>query len=126
MTGFEELVAEGAAVPVEGWDFSWFEGRATEERPPWGYAGLMGDRMARAEAALDVETGGGEVLATLARPPALLVATEGWWPNVEVARSRLRPLGAHVVAAADSPDAAVHRRVVRPGGEPTSCRRAVG
>jgi hypothetical protein len=31
---FEELVAEGAAVPLEGWDFSWFEGRATEERPP--------------------------------------------------------------------------------------------
>jgi hypothetical protein len=24
---FEELVAEGASVPVEGWDFSWFEGR---------------------------------------------------------------------------------------------------
>ncbi|MGH3302872.1 MAG: SAM-dependent methyltransferase, partial [Streptosporangiaceae bacterium] len=32
----QELVAEGAAVPVEGWDFSWFEGRATEERPAWG------------------------------------------------------------------------------------------
>jgi hypothetical protein len=24
-------VAEGETVPVEGWDFSWFEGRATEE-----------------------------------------------------------------------------------------------
>jgi hypothetical protein len=95
VTSFEELVAEGAAAPVEGWDFSWFEGRATEERPPWGYARLMGERMARAGAALDIETGGGEVLATVARPPALLVATEGWWPNVEVAPSRLQPLGRH-------------------------------
>jgi SAM-dependent methyltransferase len=102
-TAFEELVAEGTAAPVEGWDFSWFEGRATEERPPWGYARLMGERMARAEAALDIDTGGGEVLATVERPPALLVATEGWWPNVLVARERLRPLGAWAVAATDTP-----------------------
>ncbi len=136
MTGFEELVAQGAAAPVEGWDFSWFEGRATEERPPWGYARRMGERMARAEAALDIETGGGEVLATVARPPALLVATEGWWPNVGGARRRLQPLGARVVAVADAPvlpfvassfDLVVSRhptvvlwgeiaRVLRPGG----------
>jgi len=103
MTAFEQLVAEGGAAAVEGWDFSWFEGRATEERPPWGYARLMGERMARAEAALDIETGGGEVLATVARPPALLVATEGWRPNVAVARTRLRPLGGRVVAATDAP-----------------------
>jgi hypothetical protein len=81
MNGFEELVADGAAAPVEGWDFSWFEGRATEERPPWGYAGLMRARMAAAEAALEIETGGGEVLATLARPPALLVAPKGGGPT---------------------------------------------
>jgi SAM-dependent methyltransferase len=136
VTSFEELVAEAGAVPVGGWDFSWFEGRATEERPPWGYAREMGERMARAEAALDIQTGGGEVLATVARPPALVVATEGWRLNVEVARQRLRPLGARVVAAADSPtlpfadasfDLVVSRhpvvvlwgeiaRVLRPGG----------
>ena len=100
---FEELVAEGSAVPVEGWDFSWFDGRATEERPPWGYAHLLGERMAGAASALDVQTGGGEVLATVARRPALLVATESWPPNVALARARLRPLGAHVVAVADAP-----------------------
>ena len=136
MNDFDELVAEGAAAPVEGWDFGWFEGRATEERPPWGYARRMGERMARAEAALDIETGGGEVLATVARPPALLAATEGWWPNVSGARRRLRPLGARVVAVADAPalpfvassfDLVVSRhptvvlwgeiaRVLRPGG----------
>ena len=133
---FEELVAEGAAVPVEGWDFSWFAGRATEERPPWGYAGLLGERMAGASAGLDIETGGGEVLAGIGRPPRLLVATESWPPNVAVARSTLHPLGGYVVAVADRPtlpfvartfDLVVSRhpvvtlwpeiaRVLRPGG----------
>jgi len=103
VTRFEQLVAEGAAVPLEGWDFSWFEGRATEERPPWGYARLMAERLARAEAALDIQTGGGEVLATLARRPSLLVGTEGWPPNVALASTRLLPLGTGVVCAADSP-----------------------
>ncbi len=96
-------MAEGAAAPVEGWDFSWFEGRATEERPPWGYARLMGEHMARASAALDIETGGGEVLATAMSPPPVLVATESWPPNVTIARARLRELGGHVVAVADAP-----------------------
>ena len=106
MPSFEELVAEGASVPVEGWDFSWFEGRATEERPPWGYAGLVGERIATSRAVLDVQTGGGEVLAGVARRqrvPPLLVATESWRPNVAVARTQLGPLGATVVAVADSP-----------------------
>jgi SAM-dependent methyltransferase len=100
---FEELVAEGASVPLEGWDFSWFEGRATEERPPWGYARRMGERMGAAGSALDIETGGGEVLASVLRPPRLLAATESWPPNIRVARDRLRLLGAQVVAVADAP-----------------------
>ncbi|MFJ7292063.1 class I SAM-dependent methyltransferase [Streptomyces collinus] len=61
-TTFEDLVAEGASVPTDGWDFSWFEGRATEARPSWGYAVSMAERLGRASAVLDVQTGGGEVL----------------------------------------------------------------
>src|SRR4051794_13573720 len=104
MPSFEELVAEGAGVPVEGWDFSWFAGRATEERPSWGYARLIGERMASAGVALDVQTGGGEVLAGIPQAPALLVATESWPPNLEIARRNLAPLGASVVQAADEAD----------------------
>ena len=106
MATFDELVAEGAAVPVEGWDFSWFAGRATEERPSWGYARLMSARMATAGRALDLQTGGGEVLGGIAKPPPVLVATEGWPPNAALARRRLAPLGARVVesgAEADLP-----------------------
>ncbi|MGA5035828.1 methyltransferase domain-containing protein [Streptomyces capoamus] len=103
---FEDLVAEGAAVPTEGWDFSWFDGRATEARPSWGYARSAARRLAGAEAVLDVQTGGGEVLdfalgrAEPARP-VLVAATEGWPPNVAKATALLRPRGAVVVAAPD-------------------------
>ena len=133
---FARLVAEGEAVPVAGWDFSWFEGRATEERPSWGYARMMAERMARARAALDIQTGGGEVLAGIPAPPPVLAATESWPPNVELARRNLAPLGARVVQIADddalpfpaeSFDLVVSRhpvelvwpeiaRVLRPGG----------
>ncbi|MFI6438995.1 methyltransferase domain-containing protein [Streptomyces sp. NPDC050759] len=100
---FEDLVAEGAAVPTEGWDFSWFEGRATEARPSWGFARSLGDRLAGATASLDIQTGGGEVLdfalGQVVRTPLLAAATEGWPPNVTKATALLRPRGIVVVAA---------------------------
>jgi SAM-dependent methyltransferase len=101
MTAFDDLLAEADAQSTDGWDFSWFDGRATEERPSWGYARLISERMATASAALDIETGGGEVLAGIQSRPPRLVATESWLPNVEVARHNLRDLGASVVAVAD-------------------------
>ncbi len=102
MPSFEELLAEGAAVDVAGWDFSWFEGRAIEERPPWGYAKMLGARMSALAgvpeaAALDLQTGGGEVLASIPAGPPALAATESWPPNIEVARRNLARLGARVV-----------------------------
>jgi SAM-dependent methyltransferase len=101
---FEDLLVEGDLVPVEGWDFSWFDGRATEERPSWGYSRLIAERMATASAALDVQTGGGEVLAEVPHPPPVLVATESWPPNVAIARQNLRRLGGTVVEVADDAD----------------------
>jgi SAM-dependent methyltransferase len=94
---FDELVREGERVPVEGWDFSWFAGRATEQRPPWGYQRLISSRIAAAAAVLDIDTGGGEVLAGIAQAPPLLVATESWPANIGVARRNLNHLGATVV-----------------------------
>ncbi|MFF9362191.1 methyltransferase domain-containing protein [Streptomyces griseoluteus] len=138
---FEELVAEGAAVPTDGWDFSWFAGRATEERPEWGYARSAGERLARARAVLDLQTGGGEVLDFALRQaaparPTVLAATEGWPPNAARATALLAPHGAVVVAAPDTaplpfadatfdlvlsrhpvtPDWPEIARVLRPGG----------
>ncbi|MFE7751916.1 class I SAM-dependent methyltransferase [Streptomyces sp. NPDC057428] len=100
---FDALVAEATAASVDGWDFSWFDGRATEERPSWGYARAMADRMGAARAALDIQTGGGEVLASAPVLPPLTVATESWPPNVARATALLHPRGAVVVADADEP-----------------------
>lgn len=98
---FEDLLVEASAAPVEGWEFSWLEGRAREERPSWGYARMMGGRMAEAAVALDIQTGGGEVLAEIRRAPPVLVATESFRPNLDLARRRLATLGASVVHAAE-------------------------
>ncbi|MFI1185379.1 class I SAM-dependent methyltransferase [Streptomyces californicus] len=100
---FEVLVAEADAVSVDGWDFSWLDGRATEQRPSWGYARAMADRLGRARAALDLQTGGGEVLASAPKLPPVMVATEAWPPNVARATGLLHPLGAAVVADEDEP-----------------------
>ncbi len=131
MDNFDALLDEAAAVSLDGWDFSWFDRRATEQRPSWGYASLVADRLGHADAALDVQTGGGEVYAWAAahatRRPALLVAVEQWQPRVAAQR-----IG-HVVEAAGLPfqdrafDLVVSRhpvgtdwsgtaRILRPGG----------
>ncbi len=105
---YDELIAEGDAVPLDGWDFSWFDGRATEERPPWGYATMLAERLGKADAVLDIQTGGGEVTATALRrcehQPALLAATESWPPNAELARAVLAPFGGTVQLVADEAD----------------------
>jgi SAM-dependent methyltransferase len=100
---FDELVSEAAAAPVDGWDFSWLDGRATEERPSWGYQRLMGQRLATAAAALDIDTGGGEVLAGAPVFPLTMVATESWPPNAALATKLLHPRGVVVVATRDEP-----------------------
>ncbi|MFF7246927.1 class I SAM-dependent methyltransferase [Embleya sp. NPDC008237] len=100
---FEDLLAEAESASVDGWDFSWLAGRATEARPSWGYQRLMGERLAGVSAALDIQTGGGEVLAGAPKLPATMVATESWPPNVAKATRLLHPLGAVVVADPDEP-----------------------
>lgn len=90
-------MSEAAAADVGGWGFGWLEGRATEERPPWGYARLLADRLARVASCLDIDTGGGEVLAEAPVLPARMVVTEGWAPNAERARRLLGPRGVEVV-----------------------------
>ncbi len=102
---FGALVEEAEAVSVAGWDFTWLDGRATEERPSWGYQRLLRDRLAGVHAALDIQAGGGEVLAGVGAEhfPPTMVATEGWPPNAARATERLHPLGVVVVVDPDEP-----------------------
>ncbi len=85
-----------------GWDFSGLDGRLVADEPGWDFEDLCVDAMSEAEAAIDLGTGGGERLIALCerlgdRRPAHLTATEGWRPNVPVARAALKSLGVDVV-----------------------------
>jgi len=133
---FEDLVSEAESADVTGWGFSWLDGRATEERPPWGYSRLLSDRLAQVRSALDIDTGGGEVVATASALPQRMCVTESWPPNAQLARELLGPRGVEVheteqgaplpfpdgsfelVTARHpvSPDWPEIRRVVVPGG----------
>jgi SAM-dependent methyltransferase len=123
---FEDLVAEADSASVDGWDFSWLAGRATEERPSWGYQRLLSSRFATVSAALDIHTGGGEVLSGAGPFPPTMAAIETWPPNAALATKRLHPLGV-VLVADEAFDLVTTRhpisvwwseilRVLRPGG----------
>lgn len=101
---FEDLVAEAEAEPVEGWDFSWLNGRATEERPSWGYSRMLVGKLAASSTVLDIQTGGGEVLAEAleqAGTPVSIAATDSWPPNIALARKSLEPFSATVAEVPD-------------------------
>jgi SAM-dependent methyltransferase len=100
---FEDLVAEADSVSVDGWDFSWLDGRATEERPSWGYQRLLSRRLADVSAACDLDTGGGEVLSGVEKFPPTMAATESWPPNAALATKLLHPHGVVVVRTGDEP-----------------------
>lgn len=94
---FEELVAEAEAADVTGWGFSWLDGRATEERPPWRYLGLLSTALGTVTSAVDLDTGGGEVIAQAPQLPASMFVTESWLPNAARARDLLGPRGVQVL-----------------------------
>ncbi|WP_067508151.1 class I SAM-dependent methyltransferase [Actinoplanes sp. TFC3] len=94
---YEQLVAEAVGVSITGWEFAWLDGRAVGSYPSWAFPELARPLLRRAYSLLDLDTGGGELLAELAPLPPLTVAVESWAPNVPVARDRLTPFGVSVV-----------------------------
>lgn len=94
---YDDLVSDALCAPIKGWDFSWLTGRVDRDDLPWDYASLARDALPNATRLLDIDTGGGEVLASLAPLPAA-IATEPYPPNVPIATARLAPLGVDVRA----------------------------
>lgn len=95
---FDELVAEAERAPVDTWDFSWLEGRATEERPSWRYFDRVVERTVGISTLLELQAGVGAMIGNLPATPAFSVATEGFAPSVEVAAARLRSRGGAYLA----------------------------
>jgi hypothetical protein len=84
--------------PFQGWDFAYLSGRYHEEEPPWSYEGMVRELLRDADSVLDMGTGGGEKLMEFADAlPRRTVATEGYAPNVPVARAYLEPHDIRVV-----------------------------
>jgi SAM-dependent methyltransferase len=94
---FDDLVDEALNLPFSGWDFSFISKRWKTHPPPWDYPQLARDRMHGISNMLDQETGGGEVLASLAPFPPHIWATEKYPPNIPVAQARLEPLGVEII-----------------------------
>jgi SAM-dependent methyltransferase len=93
---FQSLIEEAQSAAFSGWDFSWLSDRMIQEGPPWNYTQLVQSHIRKAHSLLDMGTGGGEFLASLAPLPADTHATESYPPNQPIAIQRLSPLGVKV------------------------------
>jgi SAM-dependent methyltransferase len=98
---FEQLVSEALAQDFSGWDWTYTRDRFIETPLPWDYRTVVLQRMQGVRSMLDIGTGGGEALSSLAPLPPDTLATESYSPNIAVARQRLEPLGIPVVAVVE-------------------------
>ncbi len=96
---FKRLIAEAQSHKFSGWDFSWLNDRLVEESPPWDYKQEVTKGFPGVRSLLDLGTGGGELLSSLGPLPEQTYVTEGYLPNVTIARDRLKPLGIDVIRA---------------------------
>jgi len=94
---FEALIAEALHQEFSGWDFSFLTNRWKEEPTSWDYLKIVRSHIKPEYSMLDMDTGGGEVLSSFMPLPQNTYATEGYIPNVPVAKNRLEPLGVEIV-----------------------------
>ncbi|GAA2995559.1 class I SAM-dependent methyltransferase [Streptosporangium longisporum] len=97
MPSYHDLVEQAAHASLRGWDFGRLRDRTSGGNPSWRYTERASALLSTAPRLLDLDTGGGEVLASLAPLPRRTVALEAWQPNIPIAAKRLRPLGATVL-----------------------------
>lgn len=94
---FEALISEALQQEFTGWDFNFLADRWKDQPTSWEYARIVHGYIRPELTMLDMDTGGGEFLSSLQPLPRHTFATEGFVPNVTVARNRLAPLGVHVM-----------------------------
>ena len=92
-------------APFEGWDFAYLSGRRLKiGKEPWDYVEVVIDHLVGRDSLLDLATGGGEILSNVlsrSRFKGRVSATEGFAPNVALARKLLAPFGVEVEAVND-------------------------
>lgn len=101
--GYFQFLLKQADTPFKGWDFSHISdtGRMATEPFPWSYTNWVLQELFHSESLLDMGTGGGEYLSKLLPLPKSTAATEGYKPNIPIARKRLNPLDVEVYEVDD-------------------------
>lgn len=102
MNDFFQLLNEANERSFSGWDVS-YSGRISSTFP-WDYESIVVSHARCSPDMLDMGTGGGEWLSRLPFRPCRTIATEGWEPNVPIARKRLQTLGVEVIQVERAPD----------------------
>ncbi len=84
--------------PFNGWDFSYISqtGRIDSFPLPWSYYNRIIPHIRKVNSLLDMGTGGGEFLSKVKPLPDFTCATEGYSPNIPIAKKTLEPLGIQV------------------------------
>ena len=101
MQKFTNLVQEAIDTKLKGWDLSFFKDRVSTTALPWSYKNTVLTYLKKRQCMLDMGTGGGEFLSMLQPLPLCTYVTEGYEPNVSVARKLLEPLGVKVYHITD-------------------------
>ena len=94
---FDRLISEALTQEFSGWDFKYLKNRWIESPTSWDYPEIVRSYIKPEYSMLDMDTGGGEVLSSFMPLPQNTIATEGYIPNVPVAKNRLEPLGVKIV-----------------------------
>ncbi|WP_191560316.1 class I SAM-dependent methyltransferase [Metabacillus idriensis] len=100
MNNLQFWIKELESSTFSGWNFSYLteSGRMDSEPLNWNYYSLALPHLRQAEAALDMGTGGGEYLSSFYPFPRRMAATEGYKPNIPLAKAKLEPLGVEVLS----------------------------
>ena len=96
MDNLYEYLTKEYNAHFSGWDFSYLKGRMIEDEPHWNYKGILEKHFPRKKTLLDMHTGGGEFLCSLSNLPKNVYATEGYEPNIPIAKDRLNEKGFHL------------------------------
>lgn len=98
---FEEWRRAYAQSKMVGWNFSALDGRLRADEPWWDFEEDCRAASSSAKTIADLGTGGGERLRALLTngdwSGKRVIATEGWEPNVSVARRALSAWGVDVL-----------------------------
>lgn len=106
MTKVDDWYAE-SQLGMRGWDFKHLDGRWETTPLPWRYRDLVQENLNSNDDWLDVDTGGGELMASFHHAAAKTTVTEGWAPNITLLREKFAGSALQVIADPDETLAAV-------------------